>query len=206
MMDFALNIAPYTIPIPEPVIPGGMEQLAQIIVPSGRVLAVYWRRSTRQAVCDYDGRWFIQSDQNIMNGVARIIGYEKPIDTLAMDGLFIFETVGHGFAADDDLVKNFRECEWSDYASDRMAFQCRLYVKNTESQPSRNIENVITDNIVRKPFWSKTPVHQVDKNLLDKNRIVATPPVLTRATECCCSGCGKYTKTTEESKSIDMKF
>ena len=181
-MTFTVT-APYTVSIPEPVLPGDLEQLAQISVPGNKLLVVYWMRSTRQAVSSYDGKWYIQSDQNMLSAIGRIIKYEHPIDLLTMDGLFVFETPGHGFAADDDMIRNFRDCEWSDYASDRMAFQCNIREKNLvekntiEDQTNvRNIENIIR-SAPAAPVAPTTPAPVV--------------PVLTRATECCCTGCHK---------------
>jgi hypothetical protein len=174
----------HTIPIPAPALPGDLEQLAQIQVPENKLLVVYWMRSTRQVVCEYDDKWYIQSDQNIMNGVSRLIKYEKNIDLLKMDELFIFETPGHGRAADDDLVRNFRECEWSDYASDRIAFQCSirektLYEKNAMD---RRIVDMSHNNRI------KYDIAAAENHTL---RNTPVPPVLTRSTECCCTGCHK---------------
>lgn len=170
----------YTISIPPPVLPGDLEQLAQIQVPGNKLVAVYWMRSTRQAVCNYDGKWFIQSDQNIMTAVARLIKYEKDIDLLTMDGLFTFETPGHGFAADDELVQNFRDCEWSDYASDRIAFQCTIREKNLVEKNTIDPKNQIKYDLEAK-----------NKENLIRSAHTPAPPVLTRATECCCTGCHK---------------
>lgn len=179
----------YTVSIPAPILPGELEQLARIIVPGDKQIEVYWMRSTRQAVCSYGGKWYIQSDQNIVTGIAHIIKYENPIYLLTMDDLFIFETPGHGFAADDDLIRNFRECEWSDYGSDRLAFQCVIREKNIEKNAmdklsadieyNNSIKNSIPDNVIR-----STPV----------------PPVLTRAMECCCTGCKVVDKNIKNGK------
>jgi hypothetical protein len=174
----------YTVSIPAPVLPGELEQLAQINVPGNKLLVVYWMRSTRQAVCSYDGKWYIQSDQNMMTGIAHLIKYENPIYLLTMDDLFIFETPGHGFAADDDLIRNFRECEWSDYGSDRLAFNCVIREKNIEKNAMDKLAADIAYN-------------NSIKNIIPNNKAIqSTPapvpvpvPVLTRATECCCTGC-----------------
>lgn len=166
-------MVPYTIPIPAPML-DELEQLAQISTPDGRVVAVFWRRATRQAVCVYNRCWYIQSDQNIINAIAQIIGYEKPIDMLAMDELVIFETAGQGIVADSDLIKNFRECEWSDYASDRMVFQCRIYEKNDMFSSSNN------DYTLADPL----PV----------NHHVTQPPILSTVSECSCCECGTNSK------------
>jgi hypothetical protein len=121
----------YTIPIPEPRIPGNLKQLAQITVPGGGIIQTFWMRETRQVVIEYAGRWFIQSDQNILSGVAQIIGYTKPVDLLVMTNLVVFEIVGdEGYKADKELQDNFRDCDWSDYATDLMAFQCNISEKN----------------------------------------------------------------------------
>lgn len=116
----------YTIPIPEPVLPGDLEQLAQIRLPNNTYLCVYWMRNERQAVCNYENEWYIQSDQNILTGIARVIKYDKCIDQLQVDDLTVVEVAGQGYRANADMVHDFRECEWSDYACDRIAFQCTI--------------------------------------------------------------------------------
>jgi hypothetical protein len=184
----------YTISIPAPVLPGELERLAQIHVPGNKLLVVYWMRSTRQAVCSYNGKWYIQSDQNIMTGIAHLIKYENPIYLLTMNDLFIFETPGHGFAADDDLIRNFRECEWSDYGSDRLVFHCVIREKNVAEK------NVVEKNAEEKSAMDKLSAdieyNNSIKNSIPDNVIPSAPvsvpvPVLTRATECCCTGCCK---------------
>lgn len=124
-------ISSYTIPIPEPVLPGDLEQLAQIVVPDNKLLVVYWMRGERQAVCNYENEWYIQSDQNILTGIARVIKYEKSVNKLQVDDLNVIEIVGQGYPANADMVHDFRECEWSDYASDRIAFQCTIRETDT---------------------------------------------------------------------------
>jgi hypothetical protein len=164
------NMLPITVPIPEPVRPGSLEQLAQIIVPGNKILEVYWMRSARQAICGYDGQWFVQTDQNILNGIVRAIKYEKDIDNLVMENLFIFENPVHGLAASDDMAEDFRECEWSDYGSDRISFHCTIREKNlaTTASPTQG-SSELPDTTV-----------QANKQ---------APPVLARVTECCCTGC-----------------
>ena len=184
-----LSAPAYTIPIPAPVLPGDLEQLAQIQVPDNKLVAVYWMRSTRQAVCRYDGKWYIQSDQNIMTAIARLIKFEKNIELLTMDGLFIFETRGHGRAADDELVNGFRDCEWSDYASDRLYFQCTVREKNLieKNAIDRRTADMVRNNQIKYDL----EVEAKNKENLIRSAHTLTPPVLTRATECCCTGCHK---------------
>lgn len=173
-MTFDNNSIPHTIPIPEPVLPGQLEQLSQIHVHLGneiKIIAVYWMRSTHQAVCNFDGKWYIQSDQNIMNGIARIIKYEKNIELLTMDDLFVFETPGHGHAADDQLVNDFRNCEWSDYASDRLVFQCVIRERSTDPE----IKNKVHNNHIK-----------YDLEFQTSNNMIPLPPGITCY---CCRGC-----------------
>ncbi len=174
-----IPMTPYTIPIPEPVLPGNMEQLAQITVPDGQILQVLWMRKTRQAVSKYAGRWYIQSDQNIMTAIAQIIGYKKTVDMLAMNDLVVFEIAGRGYDADNDLIESFRGCDWSDYASDKMVFQCTISEKNAHtplSNKNRIVTNPIRDNVIT----------DYQRNIIDKNRV----PILKQSFECSCSGCG----------------
>lgn len=128
-------ISSYTISIPAPVLPGDLEQLAQIRVPGNKVLCVYWMRSARQAICNYEDEWYVQSDQNILTGIARAIKYEKSVDQLAVDDLIVFESTDRGYSANPDMVHDFRECEWSDYACDRIAFQCTIRESPASSVP-----------------------------------------------------------------------
>lgn len=200
----------YTISIPAPVLPGELEQLAQIQVPGGKLVVAYWMRSTRQAVCSYDNNWYIQSDQNIMTAISQLI--KKNIELLTMDGLFIFETRGHGHAAEDEFVQAFRDCEWSDYASDRIVFQCVIGEKNNNNVATNKItmnkiatKNKIDDiNIITKNTEEIVQNNQIKYSIPEKtyvdNRIRASPPVLMRATECCCTGCHKVA---EVKKNVD---
>lgn len=202
----------YTISIPAPILPGELEQLAQIQVPGGKLVVVYWMRSTRQAVCNYDGKWYIQSDQNIMSAIAQLIKFNKNIELLTMDGLFIFETRGHGYAAEDEFVQAFRDCEWSDYASDCLVFQCVIREKNNNNvakNVAKNVANnkiddinIITKYTAEKMVQNNQIKYNIpipEKTYVD-NRIRASPPVLMRATECCCSGCHKVV---EVKKNVD---
>jgi hypothetical protein len=170
----------YTVSIPAPALSGELEYLAQIQVSGDKLVDVHWMRSTRQAVCNYDGKWYIQSDQNMLTAIARLINYEKPIDLLTVDGLFIFETPGHGRAANDDLVRAFRDCEWSDYASDRMAFQCVIREKN-----------LFEKNLLDQQAYDMARNNRMKCNIPVDNSTSVPMPVLTRATECCCTGCCK---------------
>jgi hypothetical protein len=126
-----ISSSAYTISIPEPILPGELEQLAQVRLPGNKHLCVYWIRNTRQAVCNYENEWYIQSDQNILTGIARVIKYDKNIDRLHVDNLIISEIAGRGYHASEDMVHDFRDCEWSDYACDRIAFQCTLRESET---------------------------------------------------------------------------
>lgn len=192
--DFKMVLVPpsvYTISIPAPIIPGELEQLAQIQVPGNKFVVVYWMRSTRQAVCNYDDKWYIQSDQNIMTAVARLIKFEKNIELLTMDGLFTFETRGHGRAADDDLMNGFRDCEWSDYASDRLVFQCVIREKNLVEK------NTIDHRTADMERNNRIKYNLETKNKENLIRSSPTPPVLTRATECCCTGCHERPEVTK---------
>lgn len=179
------NIPAYTISIPAPMLPGELEHFAQIQVPGNKQIVVYWMRSTRQAVCSYDGKWYIQSDQNMMTAIARLITYENPINRLTMDGLFIFETPGHGRAAHDDMVRDFRDCEWSDYASDRMVFQCVIREKSLLEMNVVDVIDTRAADMAQNNYRKYNIPYEETKN-----RAAPAPvPVLTRATECCCTGC-----------------
>lgn len=153
----------FTHRIPSPAIEE-LQRLATIITPDDSILHVYWMRSTRQAVCKYRHEWYIQSDQNILQGIGQVIKYNKNTDLLHVKDLFIFEFPGHGYAADNGLVRDFAKCDWSDYASDKIVFECTIVELNV-----KNMSNMLNNAFNR--------VHKLE------NRIVDRQPVLLRVSE-----------------------
>lgn len=153
----------YTLRIPTPVVEE-LQPLATIITPDESILRVYWMRSTRQAVCKYRHEWYIQSDQNILYGIGQLIQFNKNTDLLHMKDLFIFEFPGHGYAASNEMVRDFVKCDWSDYASDKIVFECKISELNLQM-------NVLNDNAANR-------LHKLE------NRIVDRRPVLLRVSEC----------------------
>jgi hypothetical protein len=154
---------PYTIRIPTPNL-AELESLATIITPDDSVLRVYWMRSTRNVICKYKHKWYIQSDQNILQGIGTLIQYNKNTDLLYFKDLFIFEKRGHGYAADMQLLRDFRKCEWSDYASDKIVFECTIMELRI---PVGNINNALNT------------LNKIENSIVDRR-----PPVLLRVREC----------------------
>lgn len=114
----------YSVRIPEPVFPGELEQLAQFDTPDGIVCA-YWHRPTKQVVLERNGEFTIQPDGNVVESIAELLSVRKA-SLINMTELFFFEKPGHGKLQDIATHSAFYECEWSDYACDRIAIQARL--------------------------------------------------------------------------------
>ncbi len=110
-----------------------LQQLAQISTPDG-VVDVLWRHgSIRQVVLSYKDHWFIQPDANIARSIGAIFGWNmRP--GVDVSNLFVFQpnaarnecSYRHGKAGDDELLANLTQCDWSDYALDRMVFQADM--------------------------------------------------------------------------------
>ena len=119
----------YSIPIPEPVL-GDCQQLAQFATPEG-VFAVSWMAKTEQVVIQHGEDWYIQPNGRIDEALCALIGC-RTYD-LRAGGLFLFDRdYRNGKAADEDMEQGLLECEWSDYAHDKMVFQANIKVDGLE--------------------------------------------------------------------------
>jgi hypothetical protein len=113
----------YSTPIPTPNCET-LQKLANIRY-KGEAIAVYWRRESRQAIVTMpDGTSYLSPDARIVRVLAHILGW-NPGD-VKLTNLFLFELPKHGYAADKQMSDAIYLCDWSDYASDRIVFECTL--------------------------------------------------------------------------------
>jgi hypothetical protein len=119
----------YSIPIPEPSL-GDLQQLAQFSTPEG-VFAVSWMPKTEQVVIQHGDDWYIQPNARIEESLSTLICCKT--HDLHANGLFLFDRdYRNGKAADMDMERGLLDCEWSDYAHDKMVFQANIEVDGLE--------------------------------------------------------------------------
>jgi hypothetical protein len=137
MASFTTNpSANYSICIPMPNIsarsgdesdePNALEQLAQFTSPDG-LIAVYWMRSTNQAVLEFQDKWYIQNDCYITDSIAEILGVKESsitVTNLLAGNKFDPSSLTY---ADSEMVRQIYKCTWSDYTCDHMLMQADLY-------------------------------------------------------------------------------
>lgn len=117
----------YSNPIPCPNFDlDDIEQLAQFSTPDGRI-AVYWIRSTKQAVFNYGDRWYIQPNANILFAISEIVGVKPSV----IDVINLYVGNRHDYAntvkrQDGTFTQWFHECEWTDYTCDYNIIQADL--------------------------------------------------------------------------------
>jgi hypothetical protein len=126
----------YSISIPEPSYTD-MEQLAQILSPAG-VISAWWRRAQRQVVLELNDKWYIQPDGLVTESLGNLLGV--PDYQIVCRGLFFFETPGHGKAVDNETALAFYNCDWSDYASDRISIQFDLEINSNLTSFNHQID------------------------------------------------------------------
>ena len=121
----------YTIPIPEPRHISDLQQLAKITTPDG-VLDVYWIKKTSQVVIQFDDEWHIQPNGRIAESIGNYLGYD--VLDMKVSGMFLFDRdFKNGKSAPKDMEEKLLDCEWSDYALDKMVFQVKLDVYGMEA-------------------------------------------------------------------------
>lgn len=119
----------YSIPIPKPQLTE-CQQLAQFTTPEG-ILDVSWMPKTEQVVIRHGDDWYIQPNARIDESLSVFIGC-RTYD-LHSSGLFLFDRdYRQGKAASDDMERGLLDCEWSDYAHDKMTFQAHIEVTGLE--------------------------------------------------------------------------
>jgi len=127
----------YSIPIPEPLIKG-LQQLAQFSTPEG-IFDVFWVPKMDQVVIRYGNDWYIQPNARIEDSLSTLICCNTY--DLHANGLFLFDReYRHGKAADEYMEKKLLECEWSDYAHDKMVFQANIDVDGLEYDTWDSVE------------------------------------------------------------------
>ena len=126
----------YSISIPEPS-HADLEQLAQILSPAG-IICAWWRRAERQVVLELKDKWYIQPNGLITESLGNLLGV--PDYQIVCRGLFFFETPGHGKAVDNEMALGFYNCEWSDYASDRISIQFDLEINTNLTSFNHQID------------------------------------------------------------------
>ena len=120
----------YSIPIPEPSANKNLQQLAQFVTPEG-VFDVSWLPQTEQVVIRHGDDWYIQPNARIEEALSTLIGCSTY--DLHAGGLFLFDRdYKNGKAADMDMERGLLDCEWSDYAHDKMVFQVNIEVDGLE--------------------------------------------------------------------------
>ena len=119
----------YSIPIPEPSV-AELQQLAQFTTPEG-VFAVSWMPKTEQVIIQHGNDWYIQPNARIEESLSTLICCKT--HDLHANGLFLFDRdYRNGKAADTNMEQSLLECEWSDYAHDKMVFQANIEVDGLE--------------------------------------------------------------------------
>jgi len=119
----------YSIPIPEPSV-AELQQLAQFTTPEG-VFAVSWMPKTEQVVIQHGNDWYIQPNARIEESLSTLICCKT--HDLHANGLFLFDRdYRNGKAADKYMERGLLDCEWSDYAHDKMVFQANIEVDGLE--------------------------------------------------------------------------
>jgi len=103
------------------------QQLAQIQTDHG-VLAVDWIPEGRRIVCHYEGRIWIGQDEPIGTTLECFLGKNQTL--LVPSELKIFEIPGNFTYGTEKELQDLFRCEWSDYACDRLLFQCSVYEIN----------------------------------------------------------------------------
>ena len=116
----------YNVPIPSVA---NLRQLAQILDEDGEVTVLYWCKETSQVVVQQDDDRWIQPNGPVTESLAAIFDCD-PCHIIAKN-LFLFETPGHGKAADQELTIGFYDCEWSDYANDHIAIEFDLVINES---------------------------------------------------------------------------
>jgi len=102
-------------------------QLAQIQTAHG-LLVVDWIPEGRQIACHFEGRHWIGPDETIGTTLESFLGRNQTY--LVPSELRIFDSPGKFTYGTDKELKDLFGCEWSDYACDKLAFQCAVYDAN----------------------------------------------------------------------------
>ena len=151
----------YSISIPEPSY-ADLEQLAQILSPAG-IICAWWRRAERQVVLELNDKWYIQPNGLVTESLGNLLGV--PDYQIVCRGLFFFETPGHGKAVDNETALGFYNCDWSDYASDRISIQFDLEINPNLTSFNHQIDYAYDE--IYSESWN---------NLVDENGTMSEIP------------------------------
>ena len=99
-----------------------IQQVAQIQTDRG-ILAVDWLQESRKIVCRFQNQIYEGQNEEIGATLAYLLG---PVATLVPSELKIFEG-GEMTYGTPKMLADLFGCEWSDYAYDRLSFQCSVY-------------------------------------------------------------------------------
>jgi hypothetical protein len=99
------------------------QQLAEIQTGEG-VIMVHWIPRRKEILCSYGGRYYRGQNEEIGATLATVLNQAR--DTLVPSDLKIFDTLGKFQQATDKALRDLLTCEWSDYACDKLAFQCHV--------------------------------------------------------------------------------
>lgn len=100
-----------------------LEQLAQIELPT-TLLEVLWDRMNKTIVYSYQGIDRVLPDEPIGVTLARCLN--RPMAGLTVSNLHYFEHPHESAVGTEDMIRQLLTCNWSDYANDRMLFQCTI--------------------------------------------------------------------------------
>jgi len=100
------------------------KHLAQINTGEG-VIEISWIARRKEILCKYQGRYYRGQNEQIGTTVATLMNCSS--DVLVPSELKVYEGgTGYEYGTERQL-KDLLECEWSDYAYDKMAFQCYMF-------------------------------------------------------------------------------
>jgi hypothetical protein len=111
-----------------------IRQVATMLVSGHEApLNVFWAARNRQVIICWRDACIVQPDALITESLAAVLSCMP--SQIRAEELFLFEIPKHGKRMSDEDADAFYDCEWSDYASDRMIIQCNLFV-DPPSPPS----------------------------------------------------------------------
>lgn len=107
-------------PIPCSIPYGFSDELTKLasVTISDWVLNVYLDDETRTVFYKVDNEWWWFIDSNILESVAFFC--ELPSSLVRFSGLFVFDKPGKGKAADNQVQVGIYECDWSDFACEKL--------------------------------------------------------------------------------------
>ena len=124
-------LSSFTIPIPEPK--DLSQKLARVTWYHKGDLEVFWHASSRQVIfhatgefcADAHNEWFIQPDGNIIESLSRFLPCNS--HRLLVNSIFVFAGK-QGKAANEQLCQDIYDCEWSDFACERLVLNMNAEV------------------------------------------------------------------------------